>query len=132
MEGSVEATVTEFEIWQDFMPVVPKEGAPLYGVMTVAITHTEKLTPQIVQGTVTLTRAGGVAIAEDVPLSMQQQADDLGMLTPGSQSVVFTFGPATTQLTLTEGEMIGGAVALTVAGENVQLSLPEVALYFTH
>jgi hypothetical protein len=132
VEGSVEANVIEFEIWQDYMPVVPKDGAPLYGVMTVEITHTEKLTPQIVQGTVSLTRAGGVAVAEDVPLSIRQQADDLGMLTPGPQSVVFTFGPATMQLTLTEREMIGGAVALTVAGENVQLTLPEVALYFTH
>ena len=128
----MEARVTGFEVWQDYMPVVPKEGAPLYGVVTVEVTHTEKLTSQIVQGTVTLTRQGGDPVAEDVPLAIQQQADDQGMLTPGPQTVTLTFGPTFTQSTLTEGEMIGGTVTLTVGGEQVQLALPEVALYFTH
>jgi hypothetical protein len=130
--ATVQARVTEFEVWQDYMPIVPPDGAPLYGFVTVAITNTEKLTPQIAQGTITLTQPGGDTIVEDMPLTLQQQSDDLGMLTPGPQSVVFTFGPGTTQLTLTEGEMAGGRLALTVGGEQVQLDLPPVALYFTH
>jgi hypothetical protein len=128
----VEATATEFEVWQDYMPMVPREGAPLYGVVTVVITHTEKLTPQIAQGTVTLTQASGDTIVADVPATMMQQADDQGMLTPGPQSATFTFGPATPPMTLVEGEMIGGTLSLTVAGEEVQVALPPVALYFTH
>jgi hypothetical protein len=132
MEGKLDATVTAFEVWQDYMPVVPPDGAPLYGVVTVEITHTEKLTPQLVEGTVTLAQASGADIASDLAVTMQQQADDLGMQTPGPQTVTFTFGPGTTQVTLVEGELIGGALSLELAGEKLKLALPEVALYFTH
>lgn len=132
MEGKLDATVTAFEVWQDYMPVVPPDGAPLYGVVTVEITHTEKLTPQLVQGTVTLAQAPGATIVSDLAVTMQQQADDLGMQTPGPQSVTFTFGPGTTQVALIEGEMIGGVLSLAVAGQTVEVALPEVALYFTY
>ncbi|HET9495440.1 MAG TPA: hypothetical protein VFR15_14510 [Chloroflexia bacterium] len=128
----LEARVTAFEIWQDYMPVVPPDGAPMYGVVTVEITHTEKLTPRLVEGKVTLTQASGGTIASDVAAEMQQQADDLGMLTPGAQTMTLTFGPATSQVSLIEGDMIGGELSLSVGGTQVQLALPEVALFFTH
>lgn len=131
-EAKVDARAVEFEVWQDFMPVVPKEGAPLHGVVTVAITYTEKLTPQKVSGTVDLTRAKGGAVVQGVPVALQGQAGDLATPAPGPQSVVLVFGPATTTLTLSEGEMIGGTLSLTVGGEKVMVMLPEVALYFTH
>ena len=51
------------------------------------------------------------------------------MQTPGPQSVTFTFGPGTAQVTIAEGEMIGGVLSLEVAGEKIELVLPEVALY---
>jgi hypothetical protein len=124
--------VTAFEIWQDYMPVVPPDGAPLYGVVTVEITHTEKLTPQLVEGKVTLTQASGATIAADVAAEMRQQADDLGMLTPGAQTLTLTFGPATSQVPLVEGEMVGGELLLSVGGTQTRVALPEVALFFTH
>jgi hypothetical protein len=131
-DGNVEARVTEFEAWQDYMPVVPKEGAPLYGVVTVEITHTEKITPQNTEGTVTLIGDGGDTVASGVRVTLQQQSDDLGLLAPGPQTVTFNFGPATTQLSLAEGDMLKGTLGLNVDGATVQLPLPEIALYFTH
>jgi len=131
-DRNLEARVTEFEVWQDYMPVVPKEGAPLYGVVTVEITHTEKITPQNTEGTVTLIRGVGDTVAPDVHVTLQQQSDDLGLLAPGPQTVTFNFGPATTQLSLAEGDMLQGTLGLSVDGAAVQLPLPEIALYFTH
>jgi hypothetical protein len=131
-EGRLDVKVTEFEVWQDYMPVVPRDGAPLHGVVTVEITHTEKLTPQLIEGTVTLNQASGAMIVADLALALKQQADDLGMQTPGPQTVTFTFGPGTSNVTLVEGELIGGELSLRVSGAQTELALPEVALYFTH
>jgi hypothetical protein len=131
-EGKVDARVTDLEVWQDYMPMVPKEGAPLFGVVSVEITYTEKITAQIVTGTVTLTQANGATVVSDAPVTLQQQSDDLGMRTPGAQVAVLNFGPITTQATLKEGEMIGGALALKVGDQRATLPLPQAALYFTH
>ncbi len=128
----MDARAVEFEVWQDFMPIVPKEGAPLHGVVTVAITYTEKLTPQNVHGTVDLTRAKGGAVIQGMPVTLQEQEGDLGTPASGPQNAVLIFGPATTTVTLAEGEMIGGTLSLTVGGDRVTVLLPEVALYFTH
>jgi hypothetical protein len=131
-EEKLEARITDFQVWQDYMPVVPPGGPPLHGVVTLEITYTAKLTPQNIRVTVTLTRQGNESIARDVPLTLQQQADDLGLLTPGPQTATLVLGPVQVQEVLTEGELIGGTVTLQVHGETIQETLPAVALFFTH
>ena len=126
-----DCVVTDFAVWQDFMPSIPQTGAPLHATFTLEITWPEKITVANTHGTITILRANGDQIVTS-GLQLNQQVDDNGLMQPGPQSVSFSMVPAPVSTQLTEGEMLHGTAALTIGDQALNIELPETALLFTH
>src|SRR6266496_3816273 len=54
-----DCVVTDFSVWQDFMPSIPQAGAPLHATFTLEISWQDKITPTMAHGTMTILRANG-------------------------------------------------------------------------
>jgi hypothetical protein len=126
-----DCVVTDFSVWQDFMPSIPQTGAPLHAAFTLEITWPEKITVANTHGTVTLLRANGDQVITG-DLQLNQQVDDNGLAQPGPQIVSFSMVPAPVAAQLIEGEQLHGTVNLTLGDKTLNIELPEVALMFTH
>jgi len=126
-----DCVVTDFSVWQDFMPSIPQTGAPLHANVTLEITWPERLTVANTRGTITILRANGDQVMTS-DLQLNQQVDDNGLMQPGPQSVSFNMIPAPVSTQLTEGEMLHGTVALSIGDQTLNIKLSETALLFTH
>jgi|GEM_PF-3969995 len=122
--------VKGFEVWQDFMPGIGKEGAPLHAVVSVEFSSLPSLDLNKV-GSATLRRANGEQIAVG-DLELMRSEDDLGLKVLGTQQMAFRMLPQSVKINLTEGEMIGGVVTIVVGGQEMTAPLPETPLMFTH
>jgi hypothetical protein len=126
-----DCVVTDFSVWQDFMPSIPQTGAPLHATFSAEITWPEKITVTNTHGTVTILRASGEEVLTS-NLQLNQQIDDNGLVPPGPQNVSFSMVPAPVTAQLVEGEMLHGTVTLTIGDGTIKFDLPETALLFTH
>ena len=123
--------MTDFQVWQDFMPGVKAGNAPLHASVTLSIQWPERITPDMAKGSITLVRASGEqVITSDLQLAQWQEGS--GPITPGPQQVMFAMVPQTVPMQLTEGEMLHGTVTVTLDGQPRTVELPEAALLFTH
>jgi hypothetical protein len=129
--ASVQPTVTDFQVWQDFMPVVPPGGPPLHATLTVVVSDSTRYTPDNASGTIIISRPDGEVIAR-AGLMLNRQVDDLGMAQPGPQNLVLNMEAAPVSAKLTEHETLTGQVELTLSQHKVNLTLPETQLMFTH
>jgi len=127
----LQAQVTSFQVWQDFMPIVPPSGPPLHATLTITVNDSGRFTPANASGTITITRPGGEVIAK-APLTLAQQADDLGMAQPGPQSLTFAMAATSISATLTENEPVAGEAAITLRQDQFSVKLPETNVMFTH
>ena len=126
-----DCVVTDFQVWQDFMPGLKAGNAPLHASVTLSIQWPQRITPDMAKGSITLVRASGEqVVTSDLQLAQWDQSS--GPLTPGPQQVMFAMVPQTVPVQLTEGEMLHGTVALTLDGQPRTVELPEAALLFTH
>ena len=128
---ALQAQVTSFQVWQDFMPIVPPSGPPLHATLTITVNDSGRFTPANASGTITITRPGGEVIAK-APLTLAQQADDLGMAQPGPQSLTFAMAATSISATLTENEPVAGEAAITLRQDQFSVKLPETNVMFTH
>jgi hypothetical protein len=126
-----DCVVTDFSVWQDFMPSIPRAGAPLHATFTLEISWQDKITPTMAHGTITILRAGGEQVIT-ADLQLNQWVDDQGLVQPGPQTVSFSMVPAPVAAQLVEGEMLHGTVRLTLGDQTLNIELPETALIFTH
>jgi hypothetical protein len=127
----VEPKVAEFNVWQDFMPVVPPSGPPLHASVTLEVQGPEKLDPATTRGMITILRSSGEqVVASD--LTLNRSADDLGLAYPGPQQITFVMAPASVSVQLTQGELLHGTATLNLGTSDVTFDLPATALEFTH
>jgi hypothetical protein len=127
----MEPKVVDFQVWQNFMPMVPASGAPLHAILTLEISSTLGLNTGNTGGTITITRLNGEVIANS-KLSISEQSDDLGMAQPGPRRLTFVMGPAAINTRLTNGEMIQGTATVTLGDRRFDLKLPQTAVLFTY
>jgi hypothetical protein len=123
--------VKTFEVWQDFMPSIDSQGAPLHAVISVEFSSLPSLAQTGKAGSVTLRRANGEQILVG-DLELMRSEDDLGLKVLGTQQMAFRMPPQPVKLKLTEGEMIGGVLSIIVGGREMTAPLPETPLMFTH
>ncbi|MFL5735069.1 MAG: hypothetical protein ACJ78Q_18080, partial [Chloroflexia bacterium] len=128
---TMDANVTDFKVWQDFMPIVPPSGPPLHAVVTIETTSKPGRAVVAAGGAITITRASGEIIAT-APLTSTQAPDDRPMQQTGPTSTQLGTGPLPITAKLTEGEMLSGTATITISGAQVDLNLPQTALTFTH
>src|SRR3954447_11341183 len=76
-----DCVVTDFAVWQDFMPSIPQTGAPLHASFTLEITWPEKLTIANTHGKITILRANDEQVLTS-DLQLNQQIDDNGLAQP--------------------------------------------------
>lgn len=121
-------TVTDFQVWQDFMPSINKEGAPLHAAITLSV---EGLDITSGSGVLTLKRAAGEELVT-ANLELMRQADDLGLRQPGPQPVTFTMQSTSVKAPLTEGETVKGTADIKFGSQERTIELPETQVFFTH
>ncbi len=126
-----DCVVIDFQVWQDFMPSRSANSALLHSTLTLEIEWPQQITQDIAQGTITLVRAGGRQVVT-ADLQLSQPGVWTGQSQPSPQQVVFIMVPQSLSIQLTEGEMLQGAVTLTLGGKARTIDLPEAALLFTH
>lgn len=131
LEGNMDITVTQLQVWQDFMPGVPNGGPPLNATVTIGFNGPPNIALAGKAGTMTLTRANGEEIVT-ADLELMRTDDDLGLKVRGPQTLPFRMTPQPIGVKLTEGETIKGTARLIVAGLEVSVPLPEAPLMFTH
>jgi hypothetical protein len=123
-----EPMVTEFDVWQDFMPIVPPDGAPLHASLIIEMQCPPHITAADIDGLITLRRA-----SDEVILTAPLQTDGIeDATTTGVRRLFLTMQPAPPPMALTEGESITGTAHLTIAGQQVDVPLPATPLQFTH
>lgn len=123
--------IDEFSVWQDFMPSVSRDGAPLHATLTLDIDWPEKIVASSTGGSITLLRAGEAELVT-ADLQLNQAVDDLGMGQPGPQKLTFIMVPTVVSTQLVEGEPLHGTAGLTINDTPVSCVLPVTALLFTH
>ena len=121
-------TVIEFSVWQDFMPIVPRDGAHLHAALILEMQCPPGLTPADIRGSITIRRADGTEI-----LAATLQVNELeDAATSGVKRISVYMESAPPPMTLTEGEMVSGTAILNVGQQQVEIQLPETPLQFTH
>src|SRR5438552_2204473 len=86
--ANLQPHITNFQVWQDFMPRVSSSGPPLLAIFSLVVDGGGRYTTSNTSGTITIERPSGEVIAR-ASVTLNQQVDDLGMAQPGQQSLTF-------------------------------------------
>jgi hypothetical protein len=126
----MQITVTDFQVWQDFMPRIGEGGPPLHATLLVAVAGAGDVDLTGASGTITITRPGGEEIAQS-SLRRAEGIEDTGSPSGGPRQVLFAMRSTTTILQLKENEPLVGRAELLIGGAQENLELPPTALMIT-
>jgi len=132
LEGGVmKITVTDFQVWQDFMPRLGEGGPPLHATLLVEIEGAGDLDLTGASGTITIARPSGEEITQS-SLRRAEGGEDTVSPSGGPKQVLFAMQSTTTTLPLKENEPLVGRAELEIGGAPKSLELPPTTLMFTH
>jgi hypothetical protein len=131
--NTVQIQLTQFTIWQDFMPGPRTGGPPLLAAIELDITNTGPAAiAEIAAVGLVIRRAGGDVVYDGAAQGGEVNMGPAAGLPPGAtKHYVYSLAQTDVSPQLTENEPLGGTLTLKIDGQEHPVDLPPTPVEFT-
>ena len=131
--NTVQLQLTQFTIWQDFMPGPRIGGPPLLAAIELGITNNgPTAVNDVAPGGVVIRRANGDVVYDGGAQGGEVNMGPAAGLPPGAtKHYVYSLAQPDESPQLTENEPLGGTLTLKIDGQDYPVDLPPTPVEFT-